>query len=130
MESSKKCKGITVKTVQAAVTEPQAKLIHMKNEEENDMAVRAVIFDERGNVVQEIQGDVVMVKGIEYKPYPFGMGIDLKSASVGKLVPETLPEVFSSEVNNIMDKVVKEAKGEMEALNLRMKTAFLIASGG
>lgn len=94
------------------------------------MAVRAVVFDEKGNVIKEVQGDFVTVKGIEYKPYPFGIGLELSSASAGKLIPETVPEIFSTEINTIIDKVVKEKRGETTAEELRMKTAFLVAAGG
>lgn len=94
------------------------------------MAVKAVLFDEKGNVIKEVKGYLVMIQGIEYKPYPFGIGIELHSASVGKMIPKTLPEIFCSEADNMIDKVVKETKGDAKALDVCMKTAFLIASGG
>ena len=94
------------------------------------MALRAVVFDEKGNKIKEVSGDLVMAKGIEYKPYPFGIGLELYSASAGKLIPETVPEIFSTEINTIIDKVVKEKRGETTAEELRIKTAFLVASGG
>lgn len=94
------------------------------------MAVKAVLFDEKGNIIKEVKGDLVSIQGVEYKPYPFGMGIELRSASAGKVIPETLPEIFCADADNMIDKVVKETKGAAKALDVRMKTAFLIASGG
>ncbi|MDO4305733.1 MAG: hypothetical protein Q4C77_02785 [Eubacteriales bacterium] len=94
------------------------------------MAVKAVLFDEKGNVIKEVKGDLVSIQGVEYKHYPFGIGIELHSASTGKMIPETLPEIFCSEANNMIDKVVKETRGDVKALDVRMKTVFLIASGG
>lgn len=94
------------------------------------MAVKAVLFDEQGKVIKEVTGDLVEVRGVTYRPFPFGITAELSSASAGKLIPETLPEILGESVNSTIDKVVKEKKGEEKAAEIRLKTAYIIASGG
>lgn len=94
------------------------------------MAVKAVLFDEQGKVVKEVVGDLVEVRGVTYRPFPFGIAAELSSASAGKLIPETLPEILGESANSIIEKVVKEKKGEEKAAEIRLKTAYIIASGG
>lgn len=94
------------------------------------MAVKAVLFDEQGKVIKEVTGDLVKVMGVTYRPFPFGIGIELSSASAGKLIPETLPEILGESANNMIEKAVRETKGEEKADEIRLKTAYIIASGG
>lgn len=94
------------------------------------MAVKAVLFDEKGKAIGEVTGDFVQINGLMYKVSPFGVMGDVASGSFGRLIPDAIPEYFGDIVNSMIKKAVEEKFGEKKANEIRMRTSYIIASGG
>ena len=96
------------------------------------MELRAAVFDDKGNFLKEIKGEMLSVMGVTLHPITYGaIATNVSSIHVGKIAPEILPDIMSANINKFFEdlKSKKEYSGK-DMDKIRMELAFKIASGG